>query len=1043
MTQASTQSGNSTIPAMRNASKLSLRQTLRYKATMLAIALGTLPVVITSSVAYTIASQTITKQIVTEQTLRAQVASTGIDQFLVGRKRDIEALALNPLLADPSLQATPQQQEDAITAFFSTVQYFDSIIFFDVQGNPIAQAASGRKFTGNYGDRGYFQESLQSGKPTMNGPGLSSTSGKLRVEFAVPVKHAQTGETIAMIRARIPGEYINVLFRGLEGTGDGWYLVNEAGTLFAGSNKDHLSQEAEKELPGVSALIESGQAGSGIFTLSNENRDDQERRSTATGEDGPTGTMPEELLLTFVPVEMGEELPSKDMSLLVFTDTALSLKPQAQLAKIFAVGTGIAGLVSVVIALLLTKRLNDPILKLTHTARTIAQEGRLDLRVPVTSDDELGSLANSFNQLIEWVGLRTRDLEDSQLDLEQRTQELSAIINSLGDGLLVIDESKTITRFNPPLLRMFSKDASTIENQPIATAFGSDINALIEQSQTDICRTFSSEIELANNNVGQALTSTVIDPETKQPTGCVVLIRDITAEKEVDRMKTDFISTVSHELRTPLTSVLGFAKIIQKKLETVVIPAVVGDDKKTKRATRQVKDNLKIIVSEGERLTALINDVLDIAKIEAGKIEWRMTEVNPQAIVEQAIAATSVLAQNSNIAITLDAAPNLPTITADQDRLIQVIINLISNAVKFTDEGSVTCLIKTTEDELRISIIDTGKGIRPEDQTKVFEKFQQVGEIMTDKPQGTGLGLPICKQIVEHHHGRIWVESEFGVGSTFTVALPLETTKQEAKTPETVAQQHRTPTVEELVRQLKVDVKQTTAAKAGEPKIILVVDDEDNIRRLLRQELETEGYQVEEAKDGVAALATIKQLLPDLIITDVMMPRLDGFDLTAVLKTNPETANIPTVILSIVEDRDRGFRLGVDRYLTKPIDIAALLANIEALLTHKTSRSKVLVVNRDASTSAILTEVLLSKGYVVAEARSGQEGLDKARSIKPDMMIVDVALSEEHNIVKTLRFEKGLENISVILMESIEQTIEDTEAVREPEKNMYGEPLTD
>ncbi|MEL7141290.1 MAG: response regulator [Cyanobacteria bacterium J06573_11] len=1041
MTQASTQSRNSTTSTLLSASKPSLRQTLRYKATMLAIALGTLPVVITSSVAYTIASQTITKQIITEQTLRAQVASTGIDQFLVGRKRDIEALALNPLLADPSLQATPEQQEKAIAAFFSTVQYFDSIIFFDVQGNPIAQAASGRKFTGNYSDRSYFQEALQSGKPTMNGPGISSSSGKLRVEFAVPVKHAQTGETIAMIRARVPGEYINVLFRGLEGTGDGWYLVNEEGTLFAGSDKAHLSQDAEQELPGVSDLIESGQAGSGIFTLSNENRDEQEE-PVAADADEFTSAMPEELLLTFVPVEMGEDLPSKDMSLLVFTDTALSLKPQAQLAKIFAIGTGFAGLVSVVIALLLAKRLNDPILKLTNTARTIAQEGRLELRVPVTSNDELGSLANSFNQLIEWVGLRTQDLEDSQLDLEQRTQELSAIINSLGDGLLVIDESKTITRFNPPLLRMFSKDANTIANQPIATVFGSDINALIEQSQTDICRTFSSEIELANNNIGQALTSTVIDPETKQPTGCVVLIRDITAEKEVDRMKTDFISTVSHELRTPLTSVLGFAKIIQKKLETVVIPAVVSDDKKTKRATRQVKDNLKIIVSEGERLTALINDVLDIAKIEAGKIEWRMTEVSPQAIVEQAIAATSVLAQNNNIAITLDAAPDLPNITGDQDRLIQVIINLISNAIKFTDEGSVTCLIKTTEDELRISIIDTGKGIRPEDQTKVFEKFQQVGEIMTDKPQGTGLGLPICKQIVEHHHGRIWVESEFGVGSTFTVALPLGSTTQAAKTPNITTQQHRTPTVEELVRQLKADVKQTTAAKASEPKIILVVDDENNIRRLLRQELETEGYQVEEAKDGVAALATIKRLLPDLIITDVMMPRLDGFDLTAVLKTNPDTANIPTIILSIVEDRDRGFRLGVDRYLTKPIDIAALLANIEALLTHKTSRSKVLVVNRDASTSATLTEVLLSKGYVVAEARSGQEGLDKARSIKPDMMIVDAALSEEHNIVKTLRFEKGLENISVILMESIEQTIEDTEAVREPEKNMYGEPLT-
>ncbi len=257
--------------------------------------------------------------------------------------------------------------------------------------------------------------------------------------------------------------------------------------------------------------------------------------------------------------------------------------------------------------------------------------------------------------------------------------------------------------------------------------------------------------------------------------------------------------------------------------------------------------------------------------------------------------------------------------------------------------------------------------------------------------------------------GRIWVESKIDVGSRFSVALPLNR--------EATATNASPSSVEDLVRRLKADVRQTTPTNDGQTKTILVVDDEPNIRRLLRQELETEGYLVQEAKDGIAALETIKQAPPDLIITDVMMPRLDGFDLTAVLKTNPETANIPTIILSIVEDQIRGFRLGVDRYLTKPIDVGSLLSTVETLLTHKTSRIKVLVVNRDASTSKTLTEVLLSKGYVVAEASTGQEGLDKASSLKPDMMIVEAALSEEHNIVSTLRFEKGLENISILLME--------------------------
>ena len=218
-------------------------------------------------------------------------------------------------------------------------------------------------------------------------------------------------------------------------------------------------------------------------------------------------------------------------------------------------------------------------------------------------------------------------------------------------------------------------------------------------------------------------------------------------------------------------------------------------------------------------------------------------------VIRQAIAATSVLAEKANIALTTEIEPNLPTITADQDRLVQVVINLISNAVKFTDNGTVTCEVKQTEDEMRISVIDTGKGISDADQQKVFEKFKQVGEVMTDKPQGTGLGLPICKQIIDYHHGRIWVESKLDVGSTFSVALPLKGNES--------AQQ--LPPVTTLVEQLKVDVKQTVQQTAetidGEPKTILVVDDESNIRRLLRQELEQEGYQVTEAADGVAALS--------------------------------------------------------------------------------------------------------------------------------------------------------------------------------------------
>ncbi len=243
--------------------------------------------------------------------------------------------------------------------------------------------------------------------------------------------------------------------------------------------------------------------------------------------------------------------------------------------------------------------------------------------------------------------------------------------------------------------------------------------------------------------------------------------------KELDQLKTDFLSTVSHELRTPLTSVLGFAKIIKKRLDQVILPHVVTEDKELLRALHQIRENTNIIAIEGERLTALINDVLDIAKMEAGKIDWKKQPLSIGEVVEQALAATAALFVAKELTQVVDIPPNLPPVLGDRDRLIQVVINLISNAVKFTDRGMVICQVKHLQPELVVSVIDTGIGIKPEEQAWVFEKFKQVGDTLTNRPKGTGLGLAISRQIVEHHGGRIWVESRPNQGSSFSFTLPI------------------------------------------------------------------------------------------------------------------------------------------------------------------------------------------------------------------------------------------------------------------------------
>ncbi len=237
-----------------------------------------------------------------------------------------------------------------------------------------------------------------------------------------------------------------------------------------------------------------------------------------------------------------------------------------------------------------------------------------------------------------------------------------------------------------------------------------------------------------------------------------------------DRAKSAILSMVSHELRTPLTSILGFAKLIKRRVDRITLVDVVPE---MHRTVRQIRTNVDIIVSEGDRLLALINNVLDLAKIESGKFEWHMHSLSVAAMIQQSIAATRALFETKDLDLMLDISENLPAIVADKDRLIQVMVNLISNAVKFTDAGAVTCAAYQKENEIIISVSDTGIGIDPHDYDKVFERFVQVGAQVQDAPQGTGLGLPICKEIVEHHGGRIWVESTLGEGSTFSFALPI------------------------------------------------------------------------------------------------------------------------------------------------------------------------------------------------------------------------------------------------------------------------------
>lgn len=530
------------------------------------------------------------------------------------------------------------------------------------------------------------------------------------------------------------------------------------------------------------------------------------------------------------------------------------------------------------------------------------------------------AIATSNARLLYDLQQQSRALTRKSQELAAESSKLDAILTNMADGLVVTDLAGRIMLSNPAF--------KTIAGLPIGRSLRGrlldetfsllTLRAVIADAMDNPDQITAANLDLADGRVLKATASALRMRQggamfqESQLKGVVTVLRDITHEVEVDRLKTEFISAVSHELRTPLTSILGFANLIRSRFRRRIAPFVAGDAKARQTADR-ILENLAIIETESQRLTRLINDLLDIAQMESGRVEWHMGDVDVGQVIRDSVTAAAALAREKGLTVNLAVLAPLPSVWGDRDRLVQVMTNLLSNAIKFTDEGEigVSSWVWTADASaspsphsppdlqppaLVVSVTDTGVGIATKDLPLIFERFRQLGDVLTEKPKGTGLGLPICKEIVEHHEGAIWVESEVGVGSTFSFALPL------------VEPVGRPPMLHEIRQRV---AERLPAASAGEQEpLVLIVDDKASVRCLLRQELAGAGYRVIEAADGVQALAEARRQSPALIIMDVMVPGVSGFDVSGALQADERTADIPILILSIIEDQERGLRLG-------------------------------------------------------------------------------------------------------------------------------------
>jgi PAS domain S-box-containing protein len=564
-----------------------------------------------------------------------------------------------------------------------------------------------------------------------------------------------------------------------------------------------------------------------------------------------------------------------------------------------------------------------------------------------------------------------RDITDRKRmeeELKASEERYRDLFENANDGIYILDRAGRIVSFNRKAEELTGYTVEEVRGQSYTLlvssgperkkarrAFLKNMRGQPDKTELTIIRKDGREVilELSTRPIWQG----------GQIVGIQGIGRDITERKELERLKSDFISTVSHELRTPLTSIKGYVDL--------VLAGDVGP------LTPEQKEFLTIVSQNTTRLTELINDLLEIERLESGKIEFEFAELDLAEVLENVARSLHVNAEQKGLEF-LTEIPSGLKVRGDRERLAQVFLNLLSNAIKYTPAGTVELRAHQEDDAVVVEVRDTGIGLSESDLQKLFQKFFRSDNPYVRKVGGTGLGLSIAKAIVERHGGTITVTSQLGQGSTFTVRLP--------------------------------------ALARPERPLVLVIEDEVAIARLIAKYIEKMGYRAVTAYSAREGFDQAVRLKPDLITLDVLMPDLDGFALIQQLKAHPETAHIPVIFLSIVQDRQQGLRLGASAFLTKPIDERKFYETVRALLEPR--GQPVLVVDDDRDYAQLLKRLLERQGFSVELAHDGDDALRKILSKRYQLVILDKNLPKRSglDVLQEMRNSRSLHRVPVIVI---------------------------
>ncbi len=1006
------------------------------------------------------------QRIETEYVAQGRISAARIEDSLRDVQEDVLFLSRTPPIQGiirardgggyDSLESSPYQTwVERLQAIFEGMMRAKGIYmqlrYLDEAGNELVRVDYDRQQTRrippeelqNKADRYYFAETMKLGPDQVyvspldlnRERGQIETPHKPTIRYAVPIFDPQ-GERRGLVIANVWANTflrVDLIFPHPEQTetfivdGEGYYL--------------HYSAEPEKEWGGPADLNTGHGLRRDFPTLADR---------ILSGRVGEVYTDDGHIIF-YAPVH---PYPDSERFWVVgvMIPRAVVYAPLRPFALAFAGIFVLALAVAAGTAYMFAGRLTAPLETLRQGVRQVAA-GDLGQRVEITSGDEIEELAGDFNLMaeeLEHLYGRVSDLAaDLERKVEERTRALresedrlrlqSTALESAANAVVITDCEGRIIWVNPAFTRLtgytleeaLGQNPRRLKSGVHGPSFYQDLWETILSG-----RVWHGEIINRRKDGSlytEEMTITPVRDVDGEITHFIAIKQDITERKRAEgelrvakeaaeaasRAKSQFLANMSHELRTPLNAIIGFSEILQGQAFGALNP----------KQARYV-DN---IVKSGRHLLQLVNDILDLTRVEAGKLELQYERFPVAQALQDILNVVRAQASKKNITLSLEVVDGVGQITADQIRFKQIMYNLLSNAVKFTPEGGKVTVVAKELRELRelmelplvppvpsvpsvpfvlVSVSDTGIGIAAEDMPRIWREFEQADQGMARRYEGAGLGLPLTKRLVELHGGRIWAESEGpGQGSTFTFVLPIADL--------------RLPICESQVETPKSQIEDRKSK-------ILVVEDNPRANELLRIYLTQAGYEVHQAYDGEEGLKQARQCRPSVIVLDILLPRVGGWQVLDELKRHPETRDIPVVIVSIVEQQRLGFSLGAADYFVKPIDRARFLARLQTLIPDLRSKienrkSKILVVDDEPQAVELVTALLEPAGYEVLRAYGGQEGIDLALAERPDLVVLDLMMPQVSgfDVVRTLKAESATRDLPIVILTAKELTGEE------------------